>query len=209
MHNSSAHVSGSPAAPSIIRTRASMLWGMKPVVVMLRPAMRFSQRAVPGAYSTVQAQPSFALKMLMRRPSASSHIRSVPDVVRMSPAGWFMRISRAFLYHMPPMPQSAAIQPKLPLVMMFCQQRPGRPVKPNAMSFRNVSGTASGTRGALSSGAGRGVRSGFACPIITAARDDIVPSASSGAKCTPPRAPMSASSEYSASSRSMRRSSGC
>ena len=47
-----------------------MPWGMKPVVVMLRPAMRFSQRAVPGAYSTVQAQPSFALKMLMRRPSA-------------------------------------------------------------------------------------------------------------------------------------------
>ena len=42
------------------------------------------------------------------------------------------------------------------------------------------------------------MRSGFACPIITAARDDIVPSASSGAKCTPPRAPMSASSEYSA-----------
>ena len=55
-----------------------MPWGMKPVVLMLRPAMRFSQRAVPVAYSTVQAQPSFAPKMLTRRPSASSHIRSVP-----------------------------------------------------------------------------------------------------------------------------------
>ena len=99
----------SPAAPSIIITRASAPAGIKAVVFMSFDPNTFSQLAMPGAKRTLHFIPSFAAKRLIRRPCDSTHSASLPCTALISAQGWFMRISRAFSYHMQPQPLSAAI----------------------------------------------------------------------------------------------------
>ena len=123
MHSSSDHVSGSPAAPSIIRTRVDAV-GDEAGGRIFASGDALSQRTVPGAYSTVQSRPSFALKMLTAPPVRFEPYPLCPRSGADVPSGVVYAHFARVLYHIPPMPQSAAIQPKAPLVRMFCQRRP-------------------------------------------------------------------------------------
>ena len=151
---SSSQMSGNLSAPSMSSTRASSPCGMNRRVLILFLPISFSHSAHPGMKLTRQAKPSFAAKRLTGLPPCMTYSRSGLPASYISTGGAIRGISRAFLYHSPAGPMSAAIAPRLPFVMMCCHIRAGSvsfTSNVNFMSSQLCFGTESALRRALSS----------------------------------------------------------